>query len=588
MQGNRLTPTPAPTYQEHKNIFMDTVGEGVMTLGKEILGGAGDVLKGGYNVGAGLLGGMGNILQGKAPTTEQTEKFLYGGTKAIGGAVRATYAGIPSVIAALPSGAENAVNTGLGYVGHGVNYAMDLVPRGIGAGVIQVGAMTGNQGMVRTGAKIGQSAESPEWAKVKETAMLLPGMGAMTRTLPFMPKNLQRLATKPGEVVLKGIGKTTVGIGKGIFRGGEELFSKMVLEKPLAQALKKQAVKNKNIMPALSGKLSLETVVPKAINVIDDIKSKADIVRNNTLSYLKRLEEFKIKSGKSPTVTPIISKVDSLLDQFGVVRTAKGLVPKGGDVASTPLTGSQLKQFSEVIKGMSKKQMTPTEFWNVRSKIGDIVQKMERTGELSPKLKAFTDQLYSSWNAAGRNQIKGLAKRDTKLSSAIEKLKPVQKLFYDKDGNVLPNEQIAQALQSATGKGRARFEELRHLEKIVPGIGKELKAISLANQIQQKAGPAVGQYGRGAMQGFGTFGALSGNFPLAIASGVASVASSPQNVSRAIVKGTQAQKALAKKVAPIAKKVAPIAKKTSEYIQKKQPWDIAMDIGALAKKALKK
>lgn len=581
-----LTPKQAPSFTDWASQQAgDTIGEGVMSLGSDIIGGAGKVLGGVANIGGGLLGGMGNMVQGRAPTDQQTAQMVSGMGQTLSGGAQAIFSPLTAGIKALPQSIQNPVEYGFGKLGEGVNYGLDMVPKTIGGAVSGVGYLAGQKGMQQVGQRISESIQSPEWAKVKEAALQLPAIGAMTRTLTKVPMRLQQLATMPGEKMFQGAAKAVKAGASALKTGGQELFSKAVLDKPIVKQLQKQAVKNKNITPALQGKLTIESVVPKALSTVDDIQKNADILRQNTVSYLKKLETDKVKAGKSPLLTPRIEKVDKLLNEFGIVRASKGIMAKGDDVTKTPLTQSQLKQFGEVIQGMNKKQMTPSEFWNVRSKIGDIVGQLERKGELSPKLKAFTDNLYHAWNEAGRNQIKGLAKRDIQLEKAITKLSPIKKLFYDKEGGILPNEQISQALQATAGKGRARFEELKNLEKVLPGIGKELKAIGLATQVEQKAGPLAGQYLRSFLQGGAGVSGVSGNYPAAIALGLTSLATSPQNVARAIV-GTAKKSQQAKQF--IQKNITPTASKVSSYIQKTQPWEIPGDVLKAVRAKLKK
>lgn len=576
--SNSLTPKSAPSFEQYKKdkgFLEDTLGEGLMSFGTDLYQGAGKMAGGVRDIGGGIIGGIGNILQGRAATTQQAEQMVSGMGSFLSGSAQALFSPTTAAIKALPQQAQEPIEYGFGKIGEGLSYGMDLAPRVVGGAVSGIGSMTGQQGMQQTGQRISQSVSSPEWQNVKSAAMMLPVVGAMTRTLPKIPVKMQEKITLPGEKMIQGaVGVTKAG-GSLLKNWGGELFSKAVLKKPIVTQLKKQAVKNENIVPALQGKVSMETVIPKAVGVVDDMQRAADVLRENTVSYLKKLEENKIKAGKSPLIAPRMQKVDRFLDEFGLARTSKGLVPKSGDVTKTPLTSKQISKFDEVVTGMSKQQMTPLEFWNMRSKLGEIVEDIKSSGKMSEKMKGFTDGLYNAWNDAARNQIKGLSKRDAQLHKSIVKLSPVKKLFYDKEGNLLPNEQITQGLEALTGKARARFEELKSLEKVIPGIGKELKAINLTKQVEQEAGPMAGQYLKAALQGGAGVSALSGNFPVAAALTTLSAATSPKNIGRAIVETTKKTQQ-AKQF--VQKKIAPTASKVGKYIQNRQPWEIPGDV----------
>jgi hypothetical protein len=114
-------------------------------------------------------------------------------------------------------------------------------------------------------------------------------------------------------------------------------------------------------------------------------------------------------------------------------------------------------------------------------------------------------------------------------------MQKVKKAIYNRDGSLKNN--AVSVISNMAGKGKENL--LANMEKIIPGIGKDLDVLKAIEDIDKAKGQKVGTYLRGAAGGF----ALSGGNPLAAM--LSAIGTSPQ-VAVPVLRGVSKTKTASK------------------------------------------
>lgn len=168
-------------------------------------------------------------------------------------------------------------------------------------------------------------------------------------------------------------------------------------------------------------------------------------------------------------------------------------------------------------------QMTPNEFLNMRSDLGQL-SKFDREITKSDQLENASQGLYSKLNTAYRSKIPNLEDTDVTYSSLKTDLKTMRKGILDKNGEL--TDAGINKIANATNKGRSVF--LKQIEEIQPGITERVRALKAVEDIENARGHKVGTYVRAAAEGGGAIAALTaGNIPVLAGIIATAILSSP-------------------------------------------------------------
>lgn len=144
----------------------------------------------------------------------------------------------------------------------------------------------------------------------------------------------------------------------------------------------------------------------------------------------------------------------------------------------------------------NKTEITPKEFLNMRTDLAKMGKYGKEIGRNDVAERVGRD-LREDANVAMRPQIKDLRELDSAASPQIALIERVSKDFLDKDSNFKDNavSKIANALN--------KEGLLSRLEKLHPGITKQLQILKAVEDIERAKGVKVGAYTRGALEGYG-------------------------------------------------------------------------------------
>lgn len=221
------------------------------------------------------------------------------------------------------------------------------------------------------------------------------------------------------------------------------------------------------------------------------------------------------KSGYPVTIPK--GTIEGVLSKYNIrIKNGKVVV----NAETPPLSSGDISAI-EHFYGQYGKQTTlsPNAFLNSRKALDNLAKWDAAKTDLS---KVIARDLRSSYDTIGKNQITptttspGLEALDKKYAPEVAALKVLRKDFLNPDGSL--KDGAANKIANLTGEGKT--QALGRLEKLSPGITKEINIVKAMEDIQATHGQKVGTYVRGAVLGGGI---LTGN-PLAI---IAAVISSP-------------------------------------------------------------
>lgn len=337
-------------------------------------------------------------------------------------------------------------------------------------------------------------------AKVADTAATKSAMAKYARE-PFTQKTIPKPVTKYSEGFDRAVTKTAE-----------------TVTKPIKSAFGKVGQARDYAVGQATG-LNPETIktikeTPKAFSK----KAMADIDRNiigrQVQSQLAKLAEEKISTGKEYQPIRQSGKIVNVDPTFwdDTFKETTGLEIKKGQLS--PTTTSKLRDAGD-IKALQKVY----EFWKPKFKEGKITteeylnmrEDLARAAKFEKDLGKRKDvdvlagQIRAKLNQAYRPQIDGLAKLDESMSSQIAEYKELTKGLVDKNGNVTDA-----GLSKIANLSKNKPNLAIQLERILPGITKQVKVLQAIADIERASGIKVGTYGRAALTG----GAFVGGGPI--------------------------------------------------------------------------
>lgn len=173
--------------------------------------------------------------------------------------------------------------------------------------------------------------------------------------------------------------------------------------------------------------------------------------------------------------------------------------------------------------------MTPEQFLNLRSDIGEISKFDNGIGKSAP-LDRVGQGMYSDLNTTYRDSVKGLAEKDADYSSQKSDLQRLQKGFIDKNGNLTDG--ALSKISNSLGKGKDAT--IARLEEISPGITGKIQQLKMAEDFERAAGNKVGTYGKAL--GTGLTASVFGGHIMGVAAGLAEAILASPSVADAILR----------------------------------------------------
>lgn len=180
----------------------------------------------------------------------------------------------------------------------------------------------------------------------------------------------------------------------------------------------------------------------------------------------------------------------------------------------------------------AKGYLTTDEFLNFRSDLADMAH-YDREVTKSAPLDNLGKQMRSNFNDNYRSKIPGLEELDNQFSTQKGELKELSRGLVDKNG-----EMTDAGLAKIANLSKDKPNLAAQLEKLVPGIGDQVKILKAIRDIQKVEGPGkVGTYTKTAAGAGGAVAGLAtGNIPLMAASIAEMILTSPENATNIIRK----------------------------------------------------
>lgn len=326
---------------------------------------------------------------------------------------------------------------------------------------------------------------------------LIAARGAVYKASPEAGATFDKIISKTSETVTKPITGTAKVAGN-LSRGGvagltgaDAATVRNIIENPSAYSKKTQAGYT---APALA----------------DEIKAAID-------AHQKSFEETGKQYGPiRANTTPIPVKPNMLLkiiaDATGLSVDAKGKLKINADTSLTPSDVSTLQRriVNKYQPAFTSGQITPAQFLNLRTDLGDIAHYEGGIGRSKP-LEDLSDIMRGRLNSNVRGKISGLKEIDDVFGPQAKEAKAFTKGLLDRDGNL--TDVGIRSISNATNPGHT--VHLARLEKISPGITKKIQIHTAMKDLEHMTEHhKVATYQKIGGVTVGALGLTTGNIPL--------------------------------------------------------------------------
>lgn len=252
--------------------------------------------------------------------------------------------------------------------------------------------------------------------------------------------------------------------------------------------------------------------------------------RLTALSGLGKEYEVIRKAGEKVVIPEnavrgVLQKYGLDYDGAALKMTAESVPLKSGDRAA--LEGF-LNQYGQV------NTLSGNAFLNTRKALSNLASFGVEKTDIADRIARDLREIYDT---AGKKQLKGLAELDARYSPEVNLLQQVKRDYLKPDGTL--KDAALSKLANLTGKGREQI--LKRLERVVPGIERDVNIVRALEDVEYAAGQKVGAYARGATGGF----ILSGGSPSAAF--ITAILSSP-TVAVPIIRAYGATKGIFKNI----------------------------------------
>ncbi len=299
-----------------------------------------------------------------------------------------------------------------------------------------------------------------------------------------------------GKGVLKAGEKTLETAGKGIAKTGELVGKAGEFGAAQTFGLKTDTVRNIIKNPELFTKSEMDKITRES--VFNKVKTSVDERLAHLSETGKGYEAIK-NSGTiidAPTreIGDVLRKYNINVDTNGkIITTAESL----------PMTEPDIKALQNFLDTFhtGEPTMSANAILNARTNLSNM-SAFER-GK-SNASTTMAKELRSAIDKAAKTQLPELASLDAKYAPERKLLDNVKRSIFDKTGEIKPN--AISTITNLTGNGKEQL--LAKIEKIVPGITKDVNILKSIQDITAAGEQKVGTYTRSALGAGG--GALAG------------------------------------------------------------------------------
>lgn len=200
-----------------------------------------------------------------------------------------------------------------------------------------------------------------------------------------------------------------------------------------------------------------------------------------------------------------VGTTESALGKFGI-ELENGMIKITKE--SVPMNRADINALQQFVNRFGlESELSGNAFLNARKELSNMSKFEQGKTSASQKL---AKELRKTYDNLGKNQLTGLRELDVRFAPETKLLQQIQKDFFNADGTLKDN--ALSKMSNLTGKGKDFI--LERMEKIVPGIKNEIKALKAIEDVRLAGGQKVGTYIRGATTGFvvtggNAFGALT-------------------------------------------------------------------------------
>lgn len=200
-------------------------------------------------------------------------------------------------------------------------------------------------------------------------------------------------------------------------------------------------------------------------------------------------------------------EVQGVLAKYGIKLDPDGKIIR--DAETSPLKPGDLTAIEDFVAQYGNESVYSNNgFLNARKALSNMAEFDATKSDLS---NIVSRDLRSTFDAYGKNQIKGLTELDAKYGPEVKLLKDIKRDYLKPDGTF--KDGALTKIANLTNEGRQQI--LGRLEKIQPGISQKITVLKAIEDINNASGQKVGTYARGAITGGALF---TGNPALIVAS----------------------------------------------------------------------
>jgi hypothetical protein len=370
-------------------------------------------------------------------------------------------------------------------------------------------------------------------ANIADAALMATGAGeagkGAEQVIKSGIKKSAEVAVGAGEKVAEGAGKLAMGVGKIAEKAtGKTAGDIAKTGASWATGLEKNTIDTIAKNPELFTKEAMAGV--DRSSVFEKVRKAIDTRHGDLSDIGSAYNEFKKDVATKVNIPK--QAIQDVLNQFGIKLDKAGKIIHTEE--SAPMSAGDISQIQRWLGKYGKTETKSTNaFLNARNATGKMANFASGTTDMASK---FGKELYAKLNEIGRPQIKGLEDIDKAFAPEKKMLQKAKSIIYNRDGTVKNN--AMSVIANLTGQGKEQI--LPIIEKIVPGISKDVEHLKAIMDIEKAKGIKVGTYMRGATGGF----LASGGNPLVTI--MSAIASSPQVAVPAIRELSKAKPAIEK------------------------------------------
>lgn len=246
----------------------------------------------------------------------------------------------------------------------------------------------------------------------------------------------------------------------------------------------KQIVKYTNLFEkAQNGLINRESLAGKVGGAIDD--------RIRSVSTTGKQYD-KIRNLKNTIKTPV-NKMLEFFESRGIrVTEDNGLDFTNTNIGDIADVNAIQRAWNFVIE--QGEDLTASKALNLRGKIDDTINFESKS---TTKGQSIVQGMRKIVDDDAKAAFEGLEALDAKFSPEIKELKKLKRDWLNSDGTLKDNAMTK--IATLTGKGKEKV--LERVEKISPGISKEINALRALEDVEASAGNKVGAYAKGLIGG---------------------------------------------------------------------------------------